>query len=70
MKLPSYMYKGLKLLMSYDYIDEAFVQIFKIKAWSSGSTMIHPVIVCEACYWHLVLVMIMKVLCFYFNIMY
>jgi hypothetical protein len=29
MKLPSDMYKGLKLLMSDDYIDEAVVQSFK-----------------------------------------
>jgi hypothetical protein len=62
MKLPSDMFKGLKLLMSDDYIDEAAVQSFKIKARSSGSAILQPVMVCEAGYWHLTLVMMMKVL--------
>ena len=48
--------------MSDDYIDEDVVQSFKTKAWSSGSTMLQPVMVCEAGYGHLALVMMMKVL--------
>jgi hypothetical protein len=62
MKLPSDMYKGLKLLMSDDYIDEVVVQRSKTKARSSGSTMLQPVMVYEAGYWHLALLMMMKLL--------
>jgi hypothetical protein len=53
MKLLSDMYKGLKLLMSEDYIDEVVVQSFKTKARSSGSAMLQPVMVYESGYWHL-----------------
>ena len=56
--------------MSDDYIDEAVVQSFKTKARSSGSTVLQPVLVCEAGYGHLALVMMMKLLWLYFNIMY
>jgi hypothetical protein len=43
--------------MSDSYIDENVVQSFKNKAQSSRSAMLQPVMVCEAGYWHLTLVM-------------
>jgi threonine/homoserine/homoserine lactone efflux protein len=54
--------------MSDDYIDGVVVQSFNTKAWSSGSAMLQPVMVCEAGYGHLALVMMMKLLWLYFNI--
>ena len=56
--------------MGDDYIDGVVVQSLNTKAWSSGSAMLQPVMVCEAGYGHLALVMMMKLLWLYFNIIY